>query len=549
MQQLQGMDASFVALETRNTPMHIGSILIYNPETAPGGFVRFKDILSFFESRLRFSKIVRQRMVKVPFDLDYPYWVEDPDFDLEYHIRHIALPKPGDWRQLCIQAARIFARPLDLTRPPWEFTVVEGLDNIEGVAKGSYALVTKVHHAAIDGKSGIDLMELQHTLRPDDPPPEGEDDWKPEKIPNAAELLGKSYINALTNPVKQIEVLAKAAPGLANAIKGLAVKDFKVSGELVAPRCRFNRTVGPNRVVEGRSVPLADIKAIRALDPGCKVNDVFLSIIGGALRRYLLAKNDLPGKTLTAMAPISVRSDDEKGDMGNQVAAMVAPLGTHIEDPVERLEFVSSRTKNSKAMTDALGARNMTEMSKVSPALFMALGAQLYTRLGLANRVQPPFSTVVTNVPGPPVPLHSSGARLESMMGLLCLTDGMGLGHVVQSYVAEATISFTACRDLLPDPEFYVRCIEESFEEYRDLAAGSAAPAKKSPAKPKASARKTAAKKAPVKKAAAKKPAAKKAPAKKPAAKQTAKPKAKGGKKTATKAKTTRRTARGKSAK
>ncbi|MGN6498984.1 MAG: WS/DGAT/MGAT family O-acyltransferase [Tsuneonella sp.] len=486
MRQLQGMDASFVALETKNSPMHIGSLLIYNPATAPGGFVRYKDILAFFESRLQLSRTVRQRLVRVPFDLDYPYWIEDPDFDLEYHVRHVALPKPGDWRQLCIQAARIFARPLDLTRPPWEFTIIEGIDGIEGVAKGSYAMVTKVHHAAIDGMSGIDLMEAMHTLDPAAPPPESADTWKPEKVPSPAELLGKSYFNAVTNPLKQLEAAAKAAPGLAKALKGIVAKEFDVSGEMIAPKSRFNKVISAHRVVEGRSVPLADIKAIRALAPGAKVNDVFLAIIGGAMRKYLAAHNDLPAKTLTAMAPISVRSKDEKGDMGNQVAAMIAPLGTHIEDPVERLKFVHARTVNSKAMTDAVGARNMTEVSKVSPALYMSLGAQLYTRLGLANRMGPPFTTVVTNVPGPPVPIYSAGARLESMMGLICLTDGMGLAHVVQSYTDEATIAFTACRELMPDPEFYAQCIEQSFEELRDRASAAAGKgdAKASPPSP-----------------------------------------------------------------
>lgn len=492
MRQLQGMDASFVALETRNSPMHIGSVLIYNPQTAPGGFVRFKDILSFFESRMQLSRTIRQRLVRVPFDLDYPYWIEDPDFDLEYHVRHLALPKPGDWRQLMIQAARIFARPLDLERPPWEFTVVEGLDNIPGVAKGSFAMVTKVHHSAIDGMSGIDLMEAMHTLAPDDPPPTKPDRWKPDKVPTPVELLGKSYFNAVTNPVRQLQVAAQAAPGIANVIKGLLAKDFKVSGELVAPRTRFNKALGPHRVVEGRSLPLAAIKAIRTAVPGAKVNDVFLTIIGGAMRKYLQAKDDLPKKTLTAMAPISVRSGEEKGDMGNQVAAMVVPLGTHLDDPIERLAFVYDRTTNSKAMTEAIGARNMTEISKVSPALWMSLGAQLYTRLGLANRgVGPAFSTVVTNVPGPPVPIYSTGARLESMMGLLSLADGIGLGHVVQSYVDEATIAFTADRDLLPDPDFYAQCIEDSYIELRDAAAArpatDAAPASSPPArKPRA---------------------------------------------------------------
>ena len=498
MRQLQGMDASFVALETKNSPMHIGSILIYNPATAPGGFVRFKDILNFFQSRLQLSRTVRQRMVKVPFDLDYPYWIEDPDFDLEYHVRHVALPKPGDWRQLCIQAARIFARPLDLTRPPWEFTVVEGLDNVPGVAPGSFAMVTKVHHAAIDGMSGIDLMEAMHTLDPNQPPPNEPDTWKPERVPNPAELLGKSYLNAVTNPLKQLEVAAKAAPGIAKALKGLVAKEFSVSGEMVAPKSRFNKVISAHRVVEGISVPLADIKAIRALAPGAKVNDVFLAIVGGALRKYLLAKGDLPKKTLTAMAPISVRSKGEKGDMGNQVAAMIAPLGTHIEDPAERVQFCHDRTINSKAMTEAIGARNMTEASKVSPALWMSLGAQLYTRLGLANRgVTPMFNTVVTNVPGPPVPIYSTGAKLESMYGLICLTDGMGLAHTVQSYVDEATITFTACRELMPDPEFYARCVEDSFAELRDAAKGRESPGKRATSATKAPA--NAAKRKPTK--------------------------------------------------
>jgi len=518
LRQLQGMDSSFVALETRNSPMHIGSILIYNPATAPGGFVRFKDILNFFESRMQLSRTIRQRLVRVPFDLDHPYWIEDPDFDLEYHVRHIALPKPGDWRQLCIQAARIFARPLDLERPPWEFTVVEGLDNVPGVAKGSFAMVTKVHHAAIDGMSGIDLMEAMHTLNPDDPPPSTPDKWKPEKVPNPVELLGKSYFNAVTNPLKQLEVAAKAAPGLAKAIKGLAAKEFSVSRDMVAPKTRFNRVISSHRVVEGRSFKLADIKTIRLLEDGAKVNDVFLAIVGGAMRKYLLSKQDLPKATLTSMAPISVRSKNEKGDMGNQVAAMIAPLGTHIEDPAERLAYVHSKTVNSKAMTDAMGARNMTEMSKVSPALFMALGAQLFTRLGLADRgVGPPFSTVVTNVPGPPIPIYSTGARLESMMGLLCLNDGLGLGHVVQSYCDEATISFTACRELLPDPEFYIECIEDSFNELLAAAKAHAAKTAKEPVAKKAAPLKTGATSA-KRKAATKKKTAPKMPAPKKAA-------------------------------
>lgn len=494
MQQLQGMDASFVALEQRNTPMHIGSILIYDPATAPGGFVRFKDILSFFRSRMQLSKTMRQRLVKVPFGIDYPYWIEDPDFDLEYHVRHVALPKPGDWRQLCIQAARIFARPLDLERPPWEFTVVEGLDNIPGIPPGSFAMVTKVHHAAIDGMSGIDLMEALHTLDPAAPPPAKPDLWKPDAVPNPVGLFAKGYLHAWINPVRQLGVMGRAVPGLVRAVKGIAQKDFDLEAAIETPRTRFNTKVSPNRVVEGRSFQLSDLKALRALSPGAKINDVFLAIIGGALRRYLIAKHELPEASLTAMAPISVRSEGEKNSMGNQVSAMLVPLGSHIDGAAERLRYVHAQTVNSKAMTDALGARQMTEMSKASPALFLALGAQLYSRLGIADVMKPVFNTVVTNVPGPPVPIYSSGAQLVSMHGLLCLTDGLGLGHVVQSYCAQATIGFTACRKVMPDPEFYSECLQASFDEMMAaLAAHDEAPAPATKPKSKAKAQPKAA--------------------------------------------------------
>lgn len=504
MEQLQGMDASFVALETPNSPMHIGSVLIYDPSTAPGGFVRFKDILKFYEDRMRLSKTMRQKLVKVPFNVDYPYWVEDADFDLEYHVRHLALPKPGDWRQMCIQAARIFARPLDLNRPPWEFTVVEGLDNVPGVPKGSYAIVTKVHHAAIDGMSGIDLMQALHTATPSLAPPNEPDSWKPEKYPNKVGMFAKGYVRAWLNPIRQVGVAAQAVPGVYRAAKGMIKGEFGLNAAIRAPKTRFNTKVSPHRVYEGRVFELAHIKALRSLAEGAKVNDVMLTIIGGGLHKYLKHHNELPKTTMTAMAPISVRSEGEKNTMGNQVSAMIAPLGTHIADPAERMAYVFEQTSRSKEMTNAIGARQMTEASKVSPALFMALGAQAYTRLGIANlNMTPVINTIVTNVPGPPVPIYSAGAKLVSMQGMLCLMDGVALGHVVQSYVKEATISFTADRKVMTDPEFYADCIQESFEEM-----AAAAGLDLSPSAPAAE---PAAQKAPAKrKPAAKKPAAKK---------------------------------------
>jgi len=466
MKQMQGLDAAFVAFEQPNAPIHIGSIAIYDPSTAPGGFVRFKDILHFIRHRLHLAKTMRQRMVKVPFGIDYPYWIEDPNFDIEYHVRHAALPRPGDWRQLCILTARTFARPLDLTRPPWELLVVEGLDNVEGAPKGSYAILSKVHHAAIDGASGVDLMHALHTLTPDIQEIPDPDPWKPERMPSQFGMFARGYVRGFTNPLRQMKVAADSVPGMYKIAKGAIKGDFDIASTFSTPRTRFNGKVSAHRVVDGRSFNLADIKKIRVLAEGATVNDVMLSIVGGSMRAYLQDKNELPDETLAAMAPISVRSENEKNSMGNQVSAMRAPLGTHIEDPVERIAYVRAETQKSKAMTNALGARQMAEMSKLSPALYMGIGARLYSQWGLANRIKPIFNTVVTNVPGPPVPIYSTGARLVNIFGNLCLLDGVALGHVIQSYVDKITVSVTACRDAMPDPAFYARCIQESFDQH-----------------------------------------------------------------------------------
>ncbi|MEO9968488.1 MAG: wax ester/triacylglycerol synthase family O-acyltransferase [Hyphomonadaceae bacterium] len=502
MEQLQGMDASFIALERPHAPLHIGSVIIYNPETAPNGFVRFKDILSFIESRMGLSRTMRQRLVTVPFGIDYPYWIEDPNFDLEYHVRHVALPKPGDWRQLCIQAARTFSRPLDLTRPPWEILVVEGLDEVEGVPAGSYAMISKVHHAAIDGMSGIDLMHALHALTASTAPPNTPDNWKPERMPSQAGLFARGYVRGWTLPLRQTAAVAKALPGAARVAKGLVTGDFDLESLLATPKTRFNKSISAARVVEGRTFPLKGIKAIRSLSEGCKVNDVMLALVGGALNKYLAHYNELPDKTLTAMAPISVRSEGEKNTMGNQVSAMLVPLGSHIDDPAQRLSFVHEQTLKSKAMTNAMGARQMTEISKHSPNLFMGLGARLYSQLGIANRIKPIFNTIVTNVPGPPIPIYSTGARVENLFGMLCLLDGLGLGHVVQSYVDKLTVMFTACREMMPDPEFYAACLQASYDDliaaagYIEAAPVSETPAAKPKAKTKPKAkRKTASKK------------------------------------------------------
>jgi diacylglycerol O-acyltransferase / wax synthase len=470
MQQLSGQDASFVYLETPHTPMHIGSVGIYDPSTAPGGFVRFKDILDFVGSRLGGARSFRQRLVRLPLDMDHPYWIEDPDFDIEYHVRHIALPKPGDWRQLCIQVARLHSRPLDLSKPLWEFIIVEGLDNIDGLPPGCFALVAKVHHAAIDGMSGVELSAAVHDLSPDKPNRIANDDWKPDDLPGVADLLIKSYFNSLRKPLQYAETMARAVPGLARLGQSVSKGDVSLQNQKLAPKTRLNGKVGPHRVFDAVPMPLADIRAIKDALPGATVNDAILAIVGGGLRRYLESKDELPADSMTAMAPISVRAEGEKAALGNLVSAMIVPLGTHIADPMERLRFVHAETVNSKALTNAVGARTLTDYSQFMPAGLSGIAARLYTRLGAANAHAPVFNTVVTNVPGSRVPLYFAGAKMVGMYGLGPIFDSMGVINTIYSYVDTIAISFTADRDMMPDPAAYADGLRQSFEELKAAA-------------------------------------------------------------------------------
>jgi WS/DGAT/MGAT family acyltransferase len=463
MQQLSAQDASFVYLETPHTPMHIGSVGIYDPSTAPGGFVRFKDVLSFIESRLGGARSFRQRLVRVPFDLDHPYWIEDPEFDLEFHVRHIALPKPGDWRQLCIQVARLHARPMDLSKPLWEFTIVEGLDNIEGLPKGCFALVSKVHHAAIDGMSGVEMSAAVHDLDASMTPPTKADDWAPEHMPKVADLLTRSYLNSLVQPMRVMETIGRSLPGMAKLGLQVGKGDVSIKNARPAPKTRFNGKVSAHRVWDAVPFALKDIRAIKEAVPDATVNDVVLAIVGGALRGYLKEGGDLPKDTLTAMAPISVRGTGEKAALGNLVSAMVVGLGTQIEDPLERLRFVHDEAVNSKAMTNAVGAKNLADYSQLMPSGLAGLAARLYTRVGAANAHAPAFNCVVTNVPGSRVPMYFCGAKMVAMYGTGPVFDGMGLINPVYSYGDTIAISFTADRTAMPDPDRYADALRASF--------------------------------------------------------------------------------------
>lgn len=506
MEQLSGQDASFVYLETPTSPMHIGSVGIYDPSSAPDGFVRFKDILAHIESRLDKARSFRQKLVRVPFDLDHPYWIDDPNFDLEYHVRHIALPKPGDWRQLCIQVARLHARGMDLSKPLWEFNVVEGLDNIPGIPKGSFALVAKVHHAAIDGMSGVELSAAVHDIEPKPVERAAKSSWKGENEPAITEMLMRTWLNSVTQPVKFAKTLANTVPGAARLISQVAGGDVSLKGAKMAPQTLFNGKVTSHRVFDGAAFELSDVRAIKERLDGATVNDVILTIIGGGLRKYLLSRKNLPKESLQVMAPISVRAEGEKEALGNLVSAMIVQIGTHIEDPMERLAWVRKQAQNSKAMTNAVGARTLTDYSQFLPSALAGLGARLYSRLGVSNLHSPVFNCVATNVPGPRIPLYFAGAKLVRQMGMGPVFDGMGLINTIYSYGPEIAISFTSDREMMPDPANYAQALRDSFEELLNAKPKAAPVAKKAEAEPKASAKKAPTKKAAPGKSALKKP-------------------------------------------
>jgi WS/DGAT/MGAT family acyltransferase len=468
MKQLSGPDAMFLHTELEGFPMLIGGVSIYDQSTSPRGIVRFKDILSMFESRLDRSPIFRRKLAEVPFNLDQPYWVDDPNFDLEFHVRHIALPKPGDWRQLCIQVARLHARPLDRGRPLWEAYVIEGLNNVEGVPPGSFALYLKVHHAAIDGASGVNFFGAFNDITPNPEPALPPAPWSPEPIPTRGKLLQKAYINSLRKP-GQFWNMGKGILASRKRIKqGLEQGEFHELGDI--PSTRFNGKLSPHRVVGATKFDFESIRDIKNAVEGATINDAVLAIISGALRKYLHAKGELPETSLVTGCPVNVRDEDEKDMEGNMVGMMTTTLCTGVEDPKQRLQDIHAGTLDAKAYLQAQGARMMVDFSESVPAGIQALLMQASAATGMAEK-NLMMNTTVTNVPGAPVQLYLCGAQIIDSFGIGPITPGMGLFHTVNSMVMKnrgaITLAFICCREVMPDPQFYTECIEESFEELR----------------------------------------------------------------------------------
>ena len=476
MLQLTGMDASFLYMETPNAPMHISGLYIYDQSTAPGGKVRFKEIIDNYDQRLQSLPPMTRRLLEVPMNLDHPYWISDGNYDPEFHIRHLALPKPGDWRQLCILVSRLHARPLDRNRPLWEAYVIEGLDNVEGIPKGSFAVFNKTHHAAIDGTSGMEMTAAIHDLSPDYIANRKQAVIEVDSKPSRIELVARAQFNNLKKPFHFLDVAMNTVPGLARTYAATRRGEFK--SVKVVPRTRFNGKVSPHRVFDAVSFELATVKAIKNSVPGATVNDAAIAIVGGAMRKYLQHYDELPDDSMVAMAPVNVRSSDDSSG-GNVVSALTVQVRSDIEAPLERLQAVQEGTSNAKEMSQAIGAKVMTDYTQFIPSMLTAQAARMASRWGLLNRMKPLFNCVITNVPGPQVPLYSTGAKMIANYGTGPVLDGLGLFHVISSYCGEFTISATSCRDIMPDPSFYRQCLEESFAEL--AAAASKSSAKNSP--------------------------------------------------------------------
>ncbi|HMO77110.1 MAG TPA: wax ester/triacylglycerol synthase family O-acyltransferase, partial [Sphingopyxis sp.] len=410
--------------------------------------------------------------------LDHPYWVEDEHFDIEAHMSHARLPEPGDWRQFCIAVARWFSKPMDMNRPLWDIYIIEGLDRIEGIPKGSFAMLHRVHHAAVDGASGahafIAMSDIDANGTPAiaDPPPVED----LGRAPSSAETVTRAWTASMQSPVKFMNALLKVSPAIVASAKRSMAEGGMTAG---VPETRFNVPVGPHKMFDATTVALADVSEIRRKVAGATVNDVVLTTVGGALRKYLAKHKELPKESLVAVAPINLRGK-EKGagkasTPGNQVSAMSVPVRTDIADPLERLAAIRDYTVEAKEAKAGVSARLMTDLSQHIPGATMAAVARILTSERFAVRGTNLF---ISNVPGAQVPLYLAGAQLVQQHGMAPLANNMGLFIATPSYNGRIAFSIICERAIMPDIAVFRQCIDDSFAELM-----AAAP---KPEKPKA---------------------------------------------------------------
>lgn len=469
MRQLSGLDDAFLALEGPATPLHVTSLTLLEGSTLPAGF-GYDAVLEHIADRIRGIPQFREKLEPVPLGLDHPYWRVDEHFDLEFHVRHSAVPPPGGDRELAEVVARLHARPLDRARPLWEMYVIEGL------AGGDVGLLTKMHHAAIDGVAGIELAAVVLDASPEPTPREAGPALVPEPPPPASLMLARGVRGLVRFPARAVRGTIRGArqlPALGDlarmALPGTARRREADGGmvagpSLQAPPTPFNAPVTAHRRVAWTVLDLERIKAVkRARDT--TVNDVIMAITAGAVRRHLVETGALPDRPLQAMVPISVRAGGEQ--RGNRVTTMIGLVPTHLADPLRRLAWVADQMRTAKEH-DAVPADVLADVSAVAAPVVAARAARVVTRLRWANRVRLPFNLVISNIPGPPVPLYVAGARVKHMIPVSAIHDGLGFNVTIISHEADVDVGLVADREMIDDlwhvADLFAAAAEELYE-------------------------------------------------------------------------------------
>ena len=460
--RLTALDNSFLLLEKPSSYMHVGATQIHKtgPLRTEGGGVDAARIRKLLAALLHRIPRYRQKLAWIPFE-NHPVWVDDDNFNLDFHLRHTGLPRPGTDEQLKRLSARILQQHLDRSRPLWEMWVVEGLED------DRFAIISKTHHCMIDGESGVDIMRVLMSPEPDTRTPD-EPSWVPRPAPSAFELMRHEFLRRARLP---FEILRGAVSAISTAesvrfdlLTRIRALTEALGGSLRLPsETPFNREIGPHRRFDWLTMDLADIKKLRK-SLGGSLNDIVLTIVTGAVRSFLRARHVNPDKLdFRVMAPVSVRNENEHGTMGNRVSAWIVPLPIGEPDRRVQLERITERTTRLKESKSAVGAEVLTQAAEYTPSTLLALGARNMTRLL-------PFNLVVTNVPGPQAPMYMLGAEMLECFPNVPLTDRLGLGIALMSYNGRLCWGFNADYDLVPDLREFVAAIDASFVELMDLA-------------------------------------------------------------------------------
>jgi WS/DGAT/MGAT family acyltransferase len=459
MRRVSGIDAAFLYGETPAWHMHVSAVLLADPATAPGGTFdveRFKELTA---ARLHLAPQFRWRLVEVPFGLDRPGWIEDPDFDIDAHIRRIGVPAPGGPEQLGNLIGDLVALKLDRGKPLWEFWVIEGLEG------GKFAILAKIHHSIIDGVSGSELAGILMDLEPDPPPPDPPTEPRAvESEPNPFELVARGLGHTFLTPYRTARFVNQSIRQGLRFI-GFQQREKTPPIPFQAPRTSFNTELTPHRRFAYQSVPLADVRAVKDAF-GVKLNDVVLALCSSTLRRYLDARGELPDSPLIAQVPVSLRTEDDAGGHGGtKVGAMFASLATDVADPGERLLAIHESTMGAKEMRQAMDAERIMGISETAPPAMISLAARMYTAAGLDTLTPPIMNLIISNVPGPPFPIYCAGARLEAIYPMGPLLYGTGINVTVFSYVDSVDFGFMVCRDVVEDPWFIAEGVQLALDD------------------------------------------------------------------------------------